>query len=583
MKGGVALALGVMRELAERPELYAEAAVLLVNDEEWRTVPSPTRSASRTGTPVCASRPASSTRDGNDAVIVKRKAAGTLEVQATGTPAHSGSAPEKGRSALLALAAVAQRVAASADPAGPARLTAVPTILQLRRGVQRGPAARSPDLRPARGLAGGVRAGAGGRAGGARRGRHRLHAGAGVAGHGHACRHRVPARPRGERAWAARWWPPSAAAPATRATSRRRSSSPSTASARAAAGAHAPHEWVGVESLRTRAEVALALAAAILEGVTGSLSGAFGSARRHPAPHAPVRPPRERRREARSVRRLGDAGAVRGHPRRARGRAHRRGHVRRLAHGRDRDQRARRRALPAAAALQRRHQARRAAAPSTRCSAARTAACSTTCSPTGSAGGRFLTVTNAANHEKDLRLVSRARRAASTSRSRDAAADWAMLAVQGPRGARGARARSPTASCPRACARPSSSWRASTASSAAPATPARTACELLLPPDGAAAVWDALLERGVTPVGPGRARHAAPRGLLPPLRQRPVRGPQPDRGGPGLVLQARHGLHRRRGAARRRAGPDARAVRLHRPGHPAPGQPGRRRRTARAW
>ena len=39
MKGGVALALGLMRELAERPELYAEAAVLLVNDEEWRTVP----------------------------------------------------------------------------------------------------------------------------------------------------------------------------------------------------------------------------------------------------------------------------------------------------------------------------------------------------------------------------------------------------------------------------------------------------------------------------------------------------------------------------------------------------------------
>ena len=39
MKGGVALALGVMRELAGRPELYAEAAVLLVNDEEWRTVP----------------------------------------------------------------------------------------------------------------------------------------------------------------------------------------------------------------------------------------------------------------------------------------------------------------------------------------------------------------------------------------------------------------------------------------------------------------------------------------------------------------------------------------------------------------
>ena len=31
-------------------------------------------------------------------------------------------------------------------------------------------------------------------------------------------------------------------------------------------GAHAPDEWVGAESLRTRAEVALAVAAAILAG-----------------------------------------------------------------------------------------------------------------------------------------------------------------------------------------------------------------------------------------------------------------------------------------------------------------------------
>ena len=47
-----------------------------------------------------------------------------------------------------------------------------------------------------------------------------------------------------------------------------------------------------------------------------------------------------------------------------------------------------------------------------------------------------------------------------------------------------------------------------------------------------------------------RARHAAARGLLPPLRQRPLGGSQPARGRPGLVLQARHGLHRGRFAAR---------------------------------
>ena len=58
--------------------------------------------------------------------------------------------------------------------------------------------------------------------------------------------------------------------------------------------------------------------------------------------------------------------------------------------------------LPPARALERRHEDRRAAARSTACSAARTAAYSTTCSPTGSATDRFLTVTNASNHEKDL-------------------------------------------------------------------------------------------------------------------------------------------------------------------------------------
>ncbi len=39
MKGGVILALGVARALARRPERFAELAVLLVTDEEWRVAP----------------------------------------------------------------------------------------------------------------------------------------------------------------------------------------------------------------------------------------------------------------------------------------------------------------------------------------------------------------------------------------------------------------------------------------------------------------------------------------------------------------------------------------------------------------
>ena len=67
--------------------------------------------------------------------------------------------------------------------------------------------------------------------------------------------------------------------------------------------------------------------------------------------------------------------------------------------------------------------------------------------------------------------------------------------------------------------------------------------------------------RGATPAGPRRARHAAPRGLLPPLRQRPDGDARPDRGRPRLVLQGGHGLHRRRGRRAPRARPARREAR----------------------
>ena len=60
---------------------------------------------------------------------MRRKAAGTLRVNARGRAAHSGSAPDRGRNALLALSAAAQAVAGCHDPDGPDRLTAVPTVM----------------------------------------------------------------------------------------------------------------------------------------------------------------------------------------------------------------------------------------------------------------------------------------------------------------------------------------------------------------------------------------------------------------------------------------------------------------------
>ena len=66
---------------------------------------------------------------------MRRKAAGTLKLIAHGRAAHSGSAPEQGVSALLALAEAAQIVAALSDPNGPERLTAVPTILRSGEAI----------------------------------------------------------------------------------------------------------------------------------------------------------------------------------------------------------------------------------------------------------------------------------------------------------------------------------------------------------------------------------------------------------------------------------------------------------------
>lgn len=134
MKGGVALALGALRAIEDRREL-GEAALLLVNDEEWRSGAF-AHTARFAGFDACLCFEAGERSEaGDDGVVVRRKAAGTLRLIAHGRAAHSGSAPEQGVSALLALAEAAQMVAALSDPSGPDRLTAVPTILRSGEAI----------------------------------------------------------------------------------------------------------------------------------------------------------------------------------------------------------------------------------------------------------------------------------------------------------------------------------------------------------------------------------------------------------------------------------------------------------------
>jgi glutamate carboxypeptidase len=129
MKGGVVLAIGVLRALAKRPDAFEEVSLLLVNDEEWRR--GALAHTDRFGhVDACLCFEAGQlSADGEEGVVVKRKAAGTLRIQATGRAAHSGSAPDRGRNALLALATAAQVVAGEHAPDGQDALSAVPTIM----------------------------------------------------------------------------------------------------------------------------------------------------------------------------------------------------------------------------------------------------------------------------------------------------------------------------------------------------------------------------------------------------------------------------------------------------------------------
>jgi glutamate carboxypeptidase len=141
MKGGIAIALGVLRALAEVPRAYERVDLLAVNDEEWRTGTF-AHGARFAGHDAClcfeAGQPGP---DGEDGVVARRKAAGTLRVRARGVAAHSGSAPEQGRNALLALGDAARRIAALNDPRGPQRLTAVPTVVNAGEAFNVVPAA----------------------------------------------------------------------------------------------------------------------------------------------------------------------------------------------------------------------------------------------------------------------------------------------------------------------------------------------------------------------------------------------------------------------------------------------------------
>jgi glutamate carboxypeptidase len=140
MKGGVALALALARELAERRDSFAELGVLLVVDEEWRLQPF-AHVQRFAGYHACLCFEAGErTSTGAEGVVVQRKAAGTLRVRAHGRAAHAGSNPDAGINALLALAEAAIAAAALHDPHGPETLSVVPSMIRAGSAINVVPA-----------------------------------------------------------------------------------------------------------------------------------------------------------------------------------------------------------------------------------------------------------------------------------------------------------------------------------------------------------------------------------------------------------------------------------------------------------
>ena len=189
---------------------------------------------------------------------------------------------------------------------------------------------------------------------------------------------------------------------------------------------------------------------------------------------------------------------------------------------------------------------------------------------------RYLTVTNASNHERDLAWFHAHADDFPASRSATAIDDWAMLAVQGPLAREIVQAISDSPLPARMSAAHAAPRAARRCSCAAPATPARTASSCCADPEDAAALWDELVRRGAVPAGLG-ARDTLRLEVCFHLYGNDLsveRGP--IEAGLGWCCKEDTGFigaEAVRARARARPRRAARRVRDRRPRHRAPGQP----------
>ncbi|HEY1853930.1 MAG TPA: glycine cleavage system aminomethyltransferase GcvT [Solirubrobacterales bacterium] len=116
-------------------------------------------------------------------------------------------------------------------------------------------------------------------------------------------------------------------------------------------------------------------------------------------------------------------------------------------------------------------------------------------------GGAYLTVTNAANHQKDLAWFEEKADDFEVE-VRDCRLEWAMLAVQGPM-AREKLGRLAAGELPPRLGSARLAIAGVECLVCGTGYTGEDGCELLVPPSGAGLAWDALLDQGVVPAGLG--------------------------------------------------------------------------------
>ena len=171
---------------------------------------------------------------------------------------------------------------------------------------------------------------------------------------------------------------------------------------------------------------------------------------------------------------------------------------------------------------------------------------------------RFFVMPNASNTDRLRALADAAVRCSRIERRRrcdDITAVARRARRPGP-----ARARQAARRCRRTRRRslgsPYRRW--ASGSSRAPGTRVRTVSRSTCPPTSAAGLWDALVDAGITPAGPRRARHAPARSRAAVARPRARSGHHAVAGAPRLGRALGQGRLPGPGAARSRARPRAR-------------------------